>query len=182
MSAGLPKRFDPQHLAAQGGGALEGRTDTSVMPRLRDMLATDATIPVDFEVRVRRDEARRALVEGEVSAALPCECQRCMEPVTMPVVARIALAVVANEEAAQLLPAELDPLLLPEDEGNVDLAALLEDELILALPQVPMHERMEDCGERVKYAKDTGVEAPAGETGRENPFAVLKNLKNRKSD
>ncbi|HEX7048256.1 MAG TPA: YceD family protein [Gammaproteobacteria bacterium] len=184
MSVGLPKRFSPERLAAQEstrGGTLTGTLDANSLPRLCEMLATRETAPVHVELSARRDDAKRLVLTGLASGKLSLTCQRCMEPVTLPVDANIALAVVRDEEAARNLPAELDPLLL--DAGNeADLPALVEDELILALPPVPVHANVADCGERVRYAGNAGDDGEEhdGNAQRENPFAVLKKLKNGK--
>ncbi|HEX6930229.1 MAG TPA: YceD family protein [Gammaproteobacteria bacterium] len=150
------------------------------MPRLREMLAAREPMPVHVELRARRDDAKRLLLNGRATAKLVLTCQRCMEAVTLPVESNIALAVVADEEKARSLPADLDPLLV--DAGaEIDLEALVEDELILALPPVPMHDDADDCGERARYGASAGSDDEFdGSAQRENPFAVLKKLKNGK--
>lgn len=178
MSTGLPKHFDPERLAAHGSG-LVGTLGTDSMPRLRELLASNEPAPVRVELRAQRDEARRLVLAGDAQAELALTCQRCMEPVKLEVNAAFALAVTADEEAARTLPVELDPLLLaPGDE--VELAAMIEDELILALPPVPVHASVEDCGERARYGHATDEKFNSG-VQRENPFAVLKKLKNGKT-
>lgn len=176
MSTGLPRFFDPERLAAHGT-ALTGMLDTDSMLRLRGMLASGEPIPVRVELQARRDEARRLVLAGQAAAKLPLICQRCMEAMMQDVDARFALAAVPDEDAARNLPAELDPLLMGSG-TEVDLHALVEDELILALPPVPMHANAKDCGEAARYAGD--ADAFDGTAKRENPFAVLKKLKERK--
>ena len=182
MPTGLPKHFDPERLAARGD-ALSGETDTAGMPRLGEMLATKDVRPVAYEVRAFRDEARRLVLEGTAHAVLDCTCQRCMEPVALAVDADFALAIVADEDAARNLPAELDPL-IPLNASDVDLAAVLEDELILALPPIPVHATESECGERVQYGRREGNDEDEfdGSAKKENPFAVLKKLKNGNTD
>lgn len=175
-----PQRFDPQRLAARGD-TLAGEFDTGMMPRLSEVLARAEPAPVHFEVSARRDEARRLVVTGSARATLQCVCQRCMEPVALAIDAEFSLAVVADEDAARHLPAELDPLLL-ESGAEVNLPALLEDELMLALPPVPVHAEAGECGERARYVGTAPEnEFDSGEE-RQNPFAVLKKLKNEKPD
>src|SRR5690606_1802973 len=123
MSAGLPKRFDPERLAAPGNG-LAGVVDAAFMPRLRELLAPDAAVSVTVELRAFRDDAKRLVLSGSVSAHLELVCQRCMEPVAQQVKAPIMLAVVRDEDAARSLPAELDPLLLEHGE-EADLPAIV---------------------------------------------------------
>jgi uncharacterized protein len=55
--------------------------------------------------------------------------------------------------------------------GRLDLLPLLEDELILAVPLVPRHER---CPEPLPLPADEPDEMPA-----EHPFAKLAALKQR---
>lgn len=179
MSTGS-RRFDPERLAAHGG-SLRGETDTGVMPRLRALLAGDEPRAVTYEVRAYRDEAGRLVLEGRARATLDCVCQRCMEPVALVIDADFRLAVVADEDAARNLPGELDPL-IPERETDIDLAVLLEDELILALPPIPVHADEGACGERVQYARDEQEHEFDGDAKKENPFAVLKQLKNGNTD
>lgn len=182
MSTGLPKRIDPQRLAAQDS-PLEGELSTAAMPRLRRELAGNPAVPVSVRLHARRDEARRLLLEGQVRAKLNCTCQRCMEPVALQIDGQYALAVVRDEEAARSLPAELDPLMTDAD-GEVDLATLVEDELLLALPVIAMHANPEDCGERAALVREQGKEPTEfdGASERENPFAVLKKLKQDNPD
>lgn len=183
MSTGLPKRFDPRRLAVQDGGSggtLTGAVETTLMPRLREALAGEEPATASFSLRAFRDEAKRLAIEGRVNATLACRCQRCLEPVMMPVDAQFALAVLDDEDAMRSLPAELDPLLLERD-AEIDLPALLEDELILALPQIPMHENISDCGEAARVIRKIDDEFDDS-TQRENPFAALKKLKNGNID
>ena len=177
MSTGLSRYFDPERLAAHGT-VLAGVLDTDSMPRLREALASNEPVQVRIELRAQRDDARRLLLTGQAQAALPLTCQRCMEQVMHDASAQFALAIVHDDEAARALPADLDPLLL-ERGAEVDLPVLIEDELLLALPAIPMHGSEEACGERAQYGRKTD-EAFEG-AARENPFAVLKKLKNGKT-
>jgi uncharacterized protein len=60
--------------------------------------------------------------------------------------------------------------------ASFDALSLIEDELIMALPMIPMHQACE--GEHVP----TSLDAPAAEESRPNPFAVLAKLRADKSD
>jgi uncharacterized protein len=136
------------------------------MPRLRDVLCeTDAD--AEFRLAFRRDGGR-AVVTGEVRARLALPCQRCLGPLVHQVDAPVSLALVSGMDEARELPERYDPLLITEP--LLRLADLIEDELLLDLPQIPMH-APEECGAR---QADTGAgRAPE----RENPFAVLAALR-----
>ena len=77
---------------------------------------------------------------------------------------------VDGEEAAAALDAESDDDVLALTPA-LDLADLIEDELLLALPLVPRHER---CPEPLPRGF---VEADPATDPADNPFAVLAALK-----
>ncbi len=106
-----------------------------------------------------------------VSTSLPLTCQRCLGPVDVPVQIERAFRFVETEAQA-----ELEDDASPEDllvlSRDFDLAALIEDEVLMDLPVVPRHDT---CPVPVKLtAADAGfVEA----SPKPSPFAVLAGLK-----
>lgn len=77
-------------------------------------------------------------LELQADADAPLECQRCLQPLVEHIQVRRRFRFVRTEEQAARLDEECedDVLALPP---RLDLHALLEDELILALPIVPRH-------------------------------------------
>jgi uncharacterized protein len=71
----------------------------------------------------------------------------------------------------QELPESRDAVTMTED--GLDVVALIEDELLLSLPMIPMHD--DPACNRVLNALKHG-EDPAVES-RPNPFAILAGLK-----
>ncbi len=111
-----------------------------------------------------------------VDAAVPQTCQRCLQPYAEAVAVDRWFRFVKDETVALAEDdeAEEDLLVL---EPRFDLAALVEDELLMALPLVPMHDT---CPEPLAPKVD-----PADETvtpQRPNPFAALAALKARSRD
>jgi uncharacterized protein len=98
-------------------------------------------------------------------------CQRCLDSVPIRVQAEVKLAVVADE--TQLVPDEYEPYIATEGVGR--LADLVEEEILLTLPEYPVHESVQQCGELV--ARVLELE----ETPREHPFDVLRRLKTDQS-
>lgn len=162
------------------------------MPRLAAALAgserggasvdekLDAATPGDaarYELRFGRDRQGRSVVLGRVQARLRLPCQRCLEEVEIPVDAPIALALIRRDEDALDLPEHLDPWLVTEDRLNP--LDLVEDELLLAVPQIPRHPAGMcgpglSAGDRIKApASDTD----AGSDATRRPFAILASLK-----
>lgn len=107
-------------------------------------------------------------MEGDVEMF----CARCNKPVPVHIASEAVFRFAESEEAANALPIEEDE----EDEDvavgsrHFDLAAWVEEEAILSLPRMALHE---DCEEGGGWS-DT-PEAP--EEARPNPFAVLAALK-----
>eukprot|EP01030_Chromulinospumella_sphaerica_P008562 gene8562-8374_t len=99
-------------------------------------------------------------------------CQRCLELVTLPIHSECSYAVVKEGANTQSLPKGYDVLELGED--PLDLHALIEEELLLALPIVPAH-HPEECQQPAGL--DDESEPSEDEVTRSNPFSVLAQLK-----
>ena len=110
----------------------------------------------------------------QAQTSLPLICQRCMGTVVVPLEVGQWYRFVASEEIAMVQDDESEEDLLVM-EPQFDLLAVLEDELLMALPLVPMHD---ECP--AAPVMRAGEGAPAGETeGKPNPFAVLSGLKKK---
>ncbi|HHJ39188.1 MAG: hypothetical protein AXA67_11660 [Methylothermaceae bacteria B42] len=165
MPARLPDLIDPLHCVDKGRH-WQGEIPLSRMTRLATMIVNPeekAVINLTFS-----REGKVAAVTGSVRATLALTCQRCLEPVFMTVDQPIQLGIVTSIEEGEALPEPYEPLLL-EDE-QIRLGSIVEDELILVIPNVPRHD---DC--RVLQ-----VQTGSGEKGRrDNPFEVLANWKSK---
>lgn len=135
MSDDLPDRIDPWRAVARGL-RYAGQLPVVAFERLRPLLvSSDGT--VEYGLRFGRDANRRALVWLEARARLRLSCQRCLGIVDFPVDARATLALVQGFDEAASLPDEYDPLLLSE--SKLCPMQLIEDELLLAIPDIPRH-------------------------------------------
>ena len=167
MLGSLPATVDPV-LLAEKSTRLVGRITLRGMTRLRALLADDlgeVEVDLSFE-RVEGSGLRRMC--GRLAAAVNMTCQRCLEP--------MSIGLVAEPETILLRPGELEGKLPSEAEAltfgpvPVALAELIEDELLLVMPMVPMHP-LNECPARryvtVGVTRDT----------TENPFARLAQSK-----
>lgn len=172
MSADLPEVLDAWRMVAARRG-FEGTLPLSSMVRLRDALCDDAGV-VRYTIGFDRDALRIPYVEVRAQAELPLVCQRTMERFLLPVqvVQRLALLPAGEDaEAAEAgLPPGYEPLPLPAD-GALRPADLIEDELILAVPVVPISPGGE--------ALEREWPATEDEMAQANPFAALAALKQR---
>ncbi len=171
-----PSRLDVQ-VFARAGASLSGRWPQRTLQRLAEGLATpladaapaDVTWDASGEERERRGAARETWLHLRAATCVRLQCQRCLMPMQQPLAVQRSFRFVAGEAEAERLDEESedDVLALPR---SLDLAALVEDELILALPIVPRHEA---CPEPL-LAPDS---EPLHVEARPSPFAVLQSLR-----
>jgi uncharacterized protein len=168
MSDRLPDLFDPRRFAEQRR-LLQGDIPLGPMRRLRESVSSgDGVASVDLTFGI--DALGVKYVTGTVRARLGLVCQRCMGPLELPIEARVSLGVVESEAQAQRLPDGYEPLLA--ESGRAALSAVVEDELILALPVVPLHPR----GVCVAVEQDERTNEASG-SEPDGPFAVLAKLR-----
>jgi len=166
----LPKYFDPRKYASHEQ-ALEGYLPLNKFKELCAILASNegnAFIHLDFRV----DEDRRYIATGSLTAQVQVVCQRCMGAVNHDLALDLLLAFVYDEDHAKNLPDDYDPVVMTD--GEVILADMVEQEIILALPIVAYHEESGCNPTAVKYASSTD-DAPDDE--KPNPFSILAQLK-----
>ena len=173
MSADAPKVPVPEVLdasrmvAARRGVA--GWVPLSALTRLRDSLV-DTDGEVTYSLDFGTDELKVPFVELRVETELPLLCQRSLERFLFPVAIEQRLGLIRDEADEAALPPGYEALLVPED-GMLKPVELVEDELILALPVIPVKPGTEAM-ERDWPAEETELE-------RANPFAALSALKNK---
>lgn len=111
----------------------------------------------------------------EANTSVPLTCQRCLGPVLTPLSVNQWYRFVATEDIAMAEDDQSEEDLLVM-EPQFDLLALLEDELLMALPLVPMH----DSCPIVPMLRN-GKTGSVGESARQpSPFAALAQLNKNK--
>ena len=165
----LPDKIDPWRLAVEGG-RLEGVLALAALPRLAAALEhPDGEVSVSLAAGINPQGIRS--ITGCLRTKIELTCQRCLKPLQWPLDLTVSLGLVRNEAAADRLPDEYEPLLVPE--GFIRVADLVEDELLLALPQIPRHVDAQEC-EANDYRAPSN--APAPNTESVQPFATLASL------
>ncbi len=166
----LPHQIDPFRLA-ESGAELSGPIPLIQMRRILPFLADSSGeifVVLNFDI----DELGVPCVKGRIKADLSIICQRCLEPLRFPVDQEITLAWVRNDQEAERLPIRYESCLV--EDNPLMLNDVVEDELILVLPQVPMHEE-KDCPASKWLKEQSKKELP--EDDSENPFSILAKLK-----
>ncbi|KPJ95272.1 MAG: hypothetical protein AMJ55_04225 [Gammaproteobacteria bacterium SG8_15] len=178
MSQRLPEFIEPYRLA-ETQRILTGELPIARMSRLVSMLLSDAG-EVHVNLIFGVDEIGQANVIGDVKTSVTMQCQRCMESMEVEVSSEVSLAFVRTEKQAQGLPSYYDPLIVEEE---TSLSELVEDEIILALPAVPLHEP-EQCTVQEQYTSNTQSAADDSQSSdmsqQQNPFAILEKLRTKK--
>lgn len=174
MLAPLPEYLDPLQLADRQV-ELRGRLPLAAMSRLVETLVDDAG-EAEVELRFDRDAGGRRLLQGALRATVTVTCQRCLGACELSLRSELRLAIVGSEDEAERLPEEFDPLLA---EGRLRTLTLVEDELILAMPLVPMHSERSACVPEEALRKGPPDASEPTAQARKNPFAALAALKKR---
>lgn len=186
----MSARFNPVRLdlrtLAQVSPTLSGEQPLAALERLCAEAATAVdgraarwTVTAEWrEPRLKtgmdRADAPVLWLHLNAEADMPLTCQRCLGAVETPLLVDRWYRFVADEATAEAEDEEAEEDVLVFSPA-FDLIALLEDELIMALPLVPLHDR---CPQPVVMQAGEVADAPAEE--RPHPFAALARLKQDK--
>ena len=177
----MTKPFQADRLSikafAQEGEAISGSMPLQDMERLsQEAQELKPESAVEWtamaELRARPGADADIWLNLEAGTSVQLTCQRCMNPMQVPLKVSQWYRFVESEDIAMAEDdqSEEDLLVL---EPQFNLLALLEDELLMALPLVPMHEQ---CQTLAPQPKDE-ILILDEDTERRNPFAVLAQFK-----
>lgn len=181
------RSFDPQRLDlplfCRQAAQLQGDWPQAGFTRLQDSLHPLPGDRLPPPVRWRAEGSALPVTGGEpelwlhlrAQTEVVLQCQRCLQPSTEALEVDRRLRFVRGEDEAARLDEDSDDDVLAL-QARTDLHELLEDELILALPLVPMHEQ---CPQplRVEPHERPAAAAGAGEQTPPHPFAALGALR-----
>jgi len=173
MSVTLPESVDAWRMVS-ARRSFQGELPVAALKRLGEVLAgTEGTL--QYELDFGRDEFGTAYLDVRVQAPLTLTCQRTLEPFVLPVPVDSRLGLIRTEREESALSPGCEPLLVADD-GKLILADVIEDELLLALPLIPMNP---DSTLPEAVVGHEPEEDSSGEGRSDNPFAVLRELKKR---
>ena len=165
-SASLGKVADPFRFAAEAK-TQSGEVEVAELLRLADLLASSSGA-VSWRIEGSMVQGLSGYAEPRLKISigghLQLRCQRCLGGFDWPLAVETALQPV---RAGQPIPDEEledDEVDAIEIDESLDVFALVEEEILLALPIAPRHEK---------------CEAPRGGNGatEESPFAALASLR-----
>jgi len=146
---------------ARAGATLEGALEIPDLPRLAELGCSVASIR--YVIRGGATPQGRPALYVDAMGTVALVCQRCLESVTVPVAVHSELELASSQEAVDLADDDIDRVVASR---SMPVAALVEDEVILALPMVPKHEQCPAGAEDVKSGGE-----------RTSPFAALEVLR-----
>lgn len=162
----LPLTINPTKFAEQGV-IFEGSVEPDLFERFVEQdigRLTDVKVKLHFG----RNDQGIANAVGDIEASVNWICQRCLEYYDQPLKASVKLAIIKSEQEAEDLPEEFEPFV--QTDSKVPVVDMIEDELLLVLPVVPLHEQCQNK----HYTPDPEIEVE-----KPNPFEVLKALKQK---
>lgn len=178
MSREYPDWISPQR-AADGKRVFSGTIPLSRMQRLQPLLVS-AQGDVTFVAAFRRDLDGLVIVDLQVEAALPLVCQASLETYDEQVNRRSELAVIERDNEQAELSENYEPITI--ENGRLEFASLVEDELLLALPQIPRKPGQEDVSYSTGGAANESTalqDRNLPQKGMKKPFAALQEMLER---
>jgi uncharacterized protein len=146
----------------------EGDIAVADLPRLATD-TVDRAGQVSWVLQGGIDRSGHSRLNLSVSATVHLMCQRCLTPLAYKVASESTLILAKDEAGIDEIEA-----MLPDDSIDViaggqslNVAELIEDEVLLAIPQSPKHEV---CPDQAALEALKGAKKPS-------PFDVLKNIK-----
>ncbi|MBF0265672.1 MAG: DUF177 domain-containing protein [Gammaproteobacteria bacterium] len=149
--------------------------------RLMDSIILDEnakTLSIKVDLDFGIDDFGHRFMSGKISTNVDLECQRCMQPMALPIDLDIAIAVIrdGDDEAEDAINGIYEPYFIADKTEPFPLFEYIEDELLLALPLIAKHEK--DCVKLSDYNDNIEEEFEQQLEQKVNPFEVLKHLKN----
>lgn len=144
---------------------MQGELPVATLTRLLDLLAASDGF-LTYRVKGQMGPYNRPQFLVEVDGVMSLCCQRCLEAIEHPIEVRSLLEFVDSDGDLTQEELEDDSRDFLPLQKELDVAGLIEDEILLALPTVPRHE---DCV----------LPGAVREEAASSPFSVLAGLKGR---
>ncbi len=146
---------------ARTAAVLKGRLGMESLPRLAQSGCSGSVL--DFVLIGEINEGGKPGLKLAVDGSLRLQCQRCLGSLELPVHLEARLEFASSEAEIVAADDDIERLVASRE---MSVAALVEDEVLLALPMVPKHEQ---CG----------AAAGMGANARPSAFQALAALRKR---
>jgi uncharacterized protein len=170
-------------VCARAESTIARRFSAAELPRLREAGGHDESA-IEAKFQFSQFDGRPAVM-GELNGTAVLTCQRCMRPVAIEIDDTFQVLLVDKERSDE--PGGYEPVVV--NPSRLDLAWLAEEQVLLALPLVPAHEReecgagmpdvielSEQAGNEVADAEDTRPKTGSDAGTTQQPFQNLRDL------
>jgi len=141
---------------ARTAAVLKGRLGMESLPRLA--LSGGSGAVLDFVLTGEINERGKSGLRLSVDGSVRLQCQRCLGSLEFPVQIEAQLEFAANEAEATAADDDIERVVASRE---LSVAALVEDEVLLALPMAPRHERCSAAAGLGADAKPSAFQALA---------------------
>ncbi len=162
---------------ARQGARVDRQLPVTALPRLAALLE-DVSVEALAELRFHLDDDGFPWVDGRASLHGLLTCSRCAETLEHRLEASFTLCIVGDEAVASRLADDRDVLVA--ESPLLSVAEIVEDELLLALPERLCRE--DPCARRPALEYPAPGFVAEGDAGEPGPFAALAELKGSRED
>jgi len=149
---------------------LTGAVLLSDLDRMPTEMIRSADAVIEYEIYFRQSAAVLGEAVVRIKADLELICQRSLETFKFPLRSDNTIGFISELEDEEKLATDVSPSWV--EDMLVDPKALIEDEILLMIPDVPVKPGAELDSQYLNDQDDDTAEEEV-----ENPFAVLKDLK-----
>ena len=142
-----------------------------------EIFENEEIIDAELDASVVAEKSGRYLgIDATVSGHVVVECDRCLDPLSIPVDVKIRLSIKygAEESAEDRQEGEREIIFVPETDAEFDMSQIIYDYVCLALPMQRVHDEGECNPEAMKYYGGEAAETVKDDVA--NPFSALKNM------
>ncbi len=164
MEQGIPDKIKLFNFAKKGL-IFSQQYQLKDFPRISN-LASNINDSIDVELNFYLEKEKIPCIIGKIKLDVTLTCQRCLDDVSIHLEPNFKLGFLKNEQQGEELDSSFETILNTDEEFST--VEFITDEILISIPMIPKHSHK--C---VSY-DNKQVE----EQKRENPFAILKQLKN----
>lgn len=153
-------------VCARAGSIIERQFSVAQLPRLQEAGAQDGS-RIEVRLQFSLFEGRPA-IDGALRGIVKLSCQRCMQPVAVPIDEQFRVILMTEESADE--PGGYEPVIA--EAARFDVRWLAEEQALLAMPLVPQH-AVGECDEVAAPPPEMKQDASPGS---QKPFENLRDL------
>lgn len=157
---------------------VKGDVDIKDLARASELTNSGAD-KVDFCFSFGIDSDGNCCVDFQIEVEAKLICQRCLRPIEEPVKIKSGMVFLETERQEINYSGDYEVYLFPElrEKGAMlSLLVVVEDELLLGWPMVPLHKKDKDCLSLSANPTSVDDKKQSSDTEKKRPFAKLDKM------